>query len=421
MNVIVGMGNVLPGGFIGQEPPISSTAGGQNAHLTGHGWEGERNGIDAGERAAAKGQEETMLKWKGRRIAPACACCIEPLAATGVSRRQFVAGAAAVGLAASGFAPKVMAQAKPHRIDVHCHIVPPTWLEAMDVIGRKDFPLANWSIAKQLDDMDKGGVATAMMSPTTPQVTPLGTQVAIKIARESNEFSKKLESDHPGRFGTFAMLPLPNVEASLKEIAYAFDTLKVDGVGIMTSYQDKWLGHPQFNPVWEELNRRKATIYTHPTSPNCCAGLVPGVPDYMMEFGTDTARAIASLILSGASQKYRDINWIWSHGGGALTAFAERFLVQVVSIPPYKDKITRAQMEGELNRFFYDTAQISGAVTLEALSKLVPLSQIVYGTDFPYRTAADHSKGVSAFFKGDDLKKVDRDNALRILPRLRSA
>jgi 6-methylsalicylate decarboxylase len=127
------------------------------------------------------------------------------------------------------------------------------------------------------------------------------------------------------------------------------------------------------------------------------------------------------VLLSGNSQKYRDINWIWSHGGGALTAFAERFLVQVVSIPPYKDKLTRETVQGELNRFYYDTAAISGVVTLEALSKLVPVTQIVYGTDFPYRTAADHTKGVTALFKGEDLVKVDRENALRLMPRLRSS
>jgi len=340
--------------------------------------------------------------------------------ARGVTRRDVLrAGAAAFAVA--GMPATVFAQAKPQRIDVHHHIVPPTWFAAMDVIGRSDFPLKSWSIQKTLDDMDKGGVTVSMTSPTTPQVTPLGKDAAVRIARESNEYAKKLMTDHPGRFGVWAMLPLPHIDESLKEIAYAFDTLKVDGIGCMTSYGDKWLGHASFAPVWEELNRRKATVYTHPTSPNCCANLVQGVPDYMIEFGTDTARTLASLILSGTSQKYKDINWIWSHGGGALTAFAERFLVQVVSVPPYAGKITHEIMEAELKRFFYDTAQISGAVTLEALARLVPVSQIVYGTDFPYRTAADHTRGVTAFFKGDDLRKVDRDNALRLIPRLRGA
>jgi len=362
-----------------------------------------------------------MLKWKGGALSSVCTCCVGPLAATGISRRRFVAGAAAAGLAATGFVPKLSAQAKPHRIDVHAHLVPPSWLNAMDVIGRKDGPLSNWSPQKMLEDMDRGGVATSIMAPPTPQVTPLGKEAAVRICRESNEYSKKLESDHPGRFGTFAMLPLPNIDASLKEIAYAFDTLKVDGVGIMTSYGDKWLGDATFAPLWEELNRRKATVYTHPTGANCCVNLVPGLRESTVAFGADTTRSIASLILSGSSQKYKDINWIWSHGGGVLTAVAERFLIQLVSTQPHKDKFTRETMQGELNRFYYDTAQISNAVTLEALAKLVPISQIVYGTDFPYRTAADHTKGVTEHFKGDDLRKVDRDNALRLLPRLKSA
>src|SRR5262249_17344411 len=310
---------------------------------------------------------------------------------------------------------------KPHRIDVHCHIVPPTWFAAMEVIGRSDFPLKNWSIQKLLEDMDKGGVATSMTSPTTPQVTPLGKDVAGKIARETNEFAKKMEADERGRLGVWARLPLPHIDESLKEIAYAFDTLKVDGVGCMTSYGDKWLGHPMFAPVWEELNRRKATVYTHPTSANCCANLVQGVPDYVVEFGPDTTRTIASLIFSGTSQRYKDINWIFSHGGGALPAFAERFQIQMVSSPPYKDKFTRAIVDGELNRFYYDTAQISNAVTIGALAKLVPISQIVYGTDYPYRSGLDHVQGLGAVFAGADLMAIERENALRIIPRLKTA
>jgi predicted TIM-barrel fold metal-dependent hydrolase len=361
-----------------------------------------------------------MLKWKGGALSFVCTCCVGPRAATGISRRRFVAGAAAAGLA-TGFGPKVLAQAKPHRIDVHAHLVPPSWLSAMDLIGVKDGPLSNWSPQKMIEDMDRGGVATSILSATRPQVAPLGKDAAIRICRESNEYSKKLEADHVGRFGTFAMLPLPNIDGSLKEIAYAFDVLKVDGVGIMTSYGDKWLGHALFAPVWEELNRRKATVYTHPTAANCCVNLVPELRESTVEFGADTTRSIASLILSGTSQKYKDINWIWSHGGGVLTAVAERFLSQIVNTPPHKGKFTREIMQGELNRFYYDTAQISNAVTLDALAKLVPISQIVYGTDFPYRTAADHTKGVTEHFKGDDLKKVDRDNALRLLPRLKSA
>jgi len=368
-----------------------------------------------------------------KRLRAACACCTEPFAATGISRRALIAGggAAAAAAATAGLAPAVLAQAvpaqavpaqaKPHRIDVHHHVVPPSWLQAMNLIGRSNPPLINWSVAKTLDDMDQGGVATSIVSPTAPQVTPLGKDAAMRIARDANEFGVKLMADHPGRFGVFATLPLPHIDAALNEIAYAFDILKVDGIGMMTSYNDKWLGYPEFDPIWQELNSRKAVVYTHPTDASCCVNLVRGETSSGIEWGTDTTRSLASLVFSGTTQKYRDIRFIWSHGGGALTSFAERFLVQWVATPPYRGKFTRESVQAELDRFYYDTAQVSLAGTLAALAKLVPVSQIVYGTDFPYRTAAEHTRGVSATFAGDDLKKVDRDNALRLLPRLRAA
>ena len=364
-----------------------------------------------------------MLQATKRRQSANCSCCIEPLAATGVSRRRLLAGgAAAVAVgAAARFAPKAFAQAPPHRIDVHHHVSPPTWLDAVKSMKKDNPPMANWSVQKTLDDMDKGGVATAITSPTTPQLFGLDKTVAARVARESNEYCKKLESDHKGRFGTFAMLPFPHVDECLAEIAYAFDTLKVDGIGCMTSYGDKWLGYAEFEPVWEELNRRKATVYTHPTTANCCVNLVRGIDGAYLEFGIDTTRSIFSVIFSGSSQKNKDINWIWSHGGGALTAFADRFLVQAISRPPYAGKITRATVEGELNRFYYDTAQVANTVTLSAMAQLMPISQIVYGTDFPYRNAAEHTKGVTAFFRGKDLDAVDRENALRLIPRLKTA
>lgn len=309
-------------------------------------------------------------------------------------------------------------QATPHRIDVHHHIASPSWLAAMDIIGRTDPLIGGWSVQKTLDDMDKGGIATAVTSITMPHVTPLGKDAAVRIARESNEFAKQLANDHPGRFGVFAMLPLPHIDASLKEMAYALDILKADGIVMMTNYGDKWLGYACFEPIWEELDRRKATVYTHPTDANCCVNLVQGIHPAIIEWGTDTTRTICNLVFSGTSQKFKDINWIFSHGGGALTAFAERMLVQMVSLPPYRGRFTRASVHAELNRFHYDTAQVSLEGTLAALTKLVPVSQILYGTDFPYRSAVDHTRGVSALFRGDDLRKVDRENALRILPRL---
>jgi predicted TIM-barrel fold metal-dependent hydrolase len=369
---------------------------------------------------AAKRRDSIILNTAKRPLSNTCACCIPPLAANVVSRRQVLGGAAAIAMgAAVSFPGKSSAQSTPRRIDVHHHFASPSWLQAMDLIGADDPVIGNWSVQKSLDDMDKGGVVTAVLSCTPPQVRPLGREAATRIARESNEYAKRLAMDHPGRFGLFATLPLPYIDESLKEIAYALDTLKADGVGILTNYNDKWLGYSYFDPIWDELNRRKATVYTHPVDASCCVNLVQGVPGAALEWGADTTRSITSLIFSGTSQKYRDINWIFSHGGGALTALAERLLAQMVTTPPYQGKFTRDMVQAELNRFHYDTAQVSLDGTLAALAKLVPISRIMYGTDFPYRTAVEHSKGVDAIFDVEDRKQVNRENALSILPRLR--
>ena len=334
----------------------------------------------------------------------------------GCGRRHLLFG----GLAAA-FAPAVSAAAAVKFIDVHHHLCPPPWVEAVRRAKLDNPPMTGWTPEKSLEDMDKAGTATSIVSPMPPQVGFLPAAEAAKIARESNEWARQMAKDHPGRFGVFAMLPMPYIDESLKEIEYAFDTLKADGVGIMTNYGDKWLGYPEFAPVFEELNRRKAVVYTHPMSPGCCVNLVKGVPDAAVDWGADTTRSMASLIFSGASARYKDVNFIFSHGGGVITSVAERFRIQMVTTPPYKGTFTSDMVDHELNRFYYDTAQVANEITIQALAKLVPLSQIVFGTDFPYRSSAEHVSGLTDRFNAEELEAIGRGNALRILPAWRSA
>ena len=329
----------------------------------------------------------------------------------GLTRRALFCGAAAGLLGGAG--PEV-----PWRIDVHHHIAPPAWLTAVKQAKLDNPPMNNWSPLASLDAMDVAGIATSVTSPTPPQLSFLPAAQAAALSQDANEYAAKLRADHPGRFGMFAMLPLPYVDESLKAIEHAFDTLGADGVGILTSYGDKWLGDPMFAPVFAELNRRRATVYTHPTRANCCVNVLHGIPDYEIEWGTDTMRTIATLIFWGASQKYPDINFIFSHGGGALTSFAERFQIQILDLPQYKGAITRAMVDGELRRFFYDTAQVANAPTIKALAELVPVSQIVFGSDYNYRTPLEHVRGLAERFGDADLRAIERDNPRRILPRL---
>ena len=166
-----------------------------------------------------------------------------------------------------------------------------------------------------------------MLSITAPGVWFGDAQEARTLAREMNEYAAaRLVSDYKGRFGLFAVLPLPDIEGSLKEIEYAFDTLKADGVGLLTSYGTAWLGDPSFAPVLAELNRRKAVVYTHPTDAACCQNLIPRVANQMLEYPMDTARTIASLIVSETATRCPDVRFIFSHAGGTLIGVAGRLL-----------------------------------------------------------------------------------------------
>ncbi len=241
-----------------------------------------------------------------------------------------------------------------------------------------------------------------------------------RVARESNEWVAKLIADTPGRFGSFATLPMPDVDGTLREIEHALDTLKADGVCLLTSYGDRWLGHASFAPVLDELNRRRAVVYTHPADRRllhaiCC----PGVPDTVIEFGTDTSRTITDIVFSGTADRCRDAQFIFSHAGGTLPFLTERLVRLPVQNPAMQKRVPRGVLT-ELRRFFYDTAWSAHPMALASLTKLVPASQIVFGSDYPYRTGEDHVKGLLEYgFSAADLRAIERENALRLLPRLR--
>ncbi|HEV8412232.1 MAG TPA: amidohydrolase family protein [Bryobacteraceae bacterium] len=325
-------------------------------------------------------------------------------------RREFLAGMATLagGSLAKG-APT------PHRIDVHHHLFPPAYRTA---IGNRAAGQPAWSPAQSVEEMDKGGIATSVLSVSSPGVWFGDVQEGRRVARIVNDYGAMTVKDHPGRFGLFAALPLPDIDGSLREIEYALDTLKADGIGLLTDYGDKWLGDASFAPVWTELNRRKAVIYTHPTTAACCGNLKNEVPAVMIEWATDTTRTIASLLFSGTAARYPDIRWIFSHGGGTMPFLLSRFVYQEATMKGKESVLPKGLMY-ELKKFHYDTAQANSAPALAALLKVAPLSQILFGTDYPFRTSAEEIGGLTAQrFATKDLRAIERDNALRLLPEL---
>jgi len=200
------------------------------------------------------------------------------------------------------------------------------------------------------------------------------------------------------------------------------DTLHAEGVCLLTSYDNQWLGHRAFEPVLAELDRRQAVVYTHPTAANCCRNLLmPEINDSTIEFGTDTTRTIASLLFSGSAIRFPNIRWIFSHAGGTLPFLNERLVRAPLVNPKVRSMVPDGVMP-LLRRFHYDVAQAAHPAALAALTRVIPVSQIVFGTDFPYRTAADHVKGLVEFgFSPEDLRSIASGNTLKLLPQLGKA
>jgi predicted TIM-barrel fold metal-dependent hydrolase len=336
----------------------------------------------------------------------------------GPSRRGFLTGLA--GLGASSLLPGCASTAAEvrNRIDIHHHVFSPAYVAELAKANQAPPIVRNWTVAKTLDDMNQAGVATSILSVTTPQVGFTDVANARRIARESNEWTARLAGDNKGRFGSFAMLPMQDMDSALRELEYALDTLKADGIGLLTSYGDKWLGHASFAPLMDEINRRKAILYTHPTAANCCRNLQPDVPPTVVEFGTDTTRTIVDIVFSGTAARCPNINFIFSHAGGTLPFITERLIKMPVLDPKLLPRVPNGVMH-ELKRFYYDTAWAAHPGALASLTKMVSVSQILLGSDFPYRTGPDNVKGLMDYgFTDSDLKAIWRDNALRLLPKL---
>jgi 6-methylsalicylate decarboxylase len=372
------------------------------------------------------GEEWMSAKSTRHKFFRTCLCCDPRAKPTDPTRRTVLASGAAMlgvsaGLAAAGRAMPAAAQTPPARtrIDVHHHFVPQFYADAMSAPGRRAGGRPpNWSPALSLEDMDKSGIATSVLSIVQPGVWYGDIEDSRRLARQTNEFGAKLVQDHRGRFGLFAVIAPPDTQGSLSEIEYAFDTLKADGIGLFTSYQDKYLGDPSFAPVYEELNRRKAVIYVHPTAPDCCRGLVPGIPPASIEYGTDTTRTIAHLVFSGTAMKFPDIRWIFSHSGGTLPFLTGRLvrLAEEKKLPYLPDGPLP-----EFRKFHYELAQGNTAGQIAALLKMVSISQVMYGTDFPFRKGAEVNQGIADWgFAGAELQAIERDNALKLLPRIKT-
>lgn len=305
------------------------------------------------------------------------------------------------------------------RIDVHHHLFPPPLV--VQLVEHKHYlargVARHWTPQTSLDDMDIAGIATAFTSITAPGLAFVRGERLRAINRECNEFGARMVADHPRRFGLFASLPLPDVDGALREIAYALDELKADGIGLLASYGNKWLGDCAFAPVMNELNRRSAVVYVHPTVADCCRNLLPGIADWVLEYPVDTTRAIASLLFGGTLARCARIQFIFAHVGGILPLVVEHLVRAAEADPGLADKAPQG-VRAHLCALHYDTALRMHPAGMRSALQFVAASQLLLGTDAPLRRSADqlvelHAAGLSE----DVVRMIEGGNAQRLLGR----
>jgi aminocarboxymuconate-semialdehyde decarboxylase len=309
----------------------------------------------------------------------------------------------------------------PGLIDVHHHILPPVYTHALaERLGTQGlFASAEWSVGQSLESMDRNGIGASITSISSPGFWFGDPGETRRLVRACNELSARLRSDHPARFGMFAHLPLPDVGASLEEIEFAFDTLKADGVALLTHYDSKYPGDELFAPVFEELNRRHAVAFFHPTQPGY--GTLPaGFPAPTLEFPFETTRAVASLLYGGTLARSHNIRFIFSHAGGALPYLADR-LARMAMKPELARQVPNGVLP-ELERLFFDVALSVNKRAFGALLNLVEAGSVLFGSDYPHAgepTMLATVQGLSKLgLAAEDVAAIRRGNALRLFPRL---
>ena len=307
-------------------------------------------------------------------------------------------------------------------IDVHAHYLPDSYRSALLAAGHEQpdgFPQAPaWSVEEHVAVMDRLGIATSLLSISSPGIYFGDAAAGRELAREMNEIGRRAVMDHPGRFGLFAVLPLPDVDAAVAEIAYCCDRLEVDGFALLTNVGGTYLGDPSREPIFRELNRRRARVFIHPTSPACWQHTSFGRPRPMLEFLFDTTRAVVDLVLNGVVARHRDIEFIVPHAGATLPMIVDRVSVfsRLLEVEAAVDVLA------DIARLHYDLAGFPIPRQLDALLTITTLEHLHYGSDYPFTPefaaamAAERLEGAGQ--PAGSLTAALRTNTQRLFPRL---
>jgi len=309
-------------------------------------------------------------------------------------------------------------------VDTHHHILPDFfWRETNDprnpVGGIAPPP---WSKESAIALMDEAGIDFAVTSVSTPGVHIGDDAKARSLARRCNELAATLMQSHPDRFGGFACIPLPDVDGALKELEYALDVLKLDGVVLFSNSCGVYLGDARLEPVFSELDRRGAVVFVHPTASPDPAAHSLGLPDSLIDFPHDTTRALAQMHYSNRFARTPNIKYIFSHAGGTIPFLATRFSIvdEMKVIPGHEERGSAADT---LRRLYWDTALSWKNPVLQMLRSVVGMDQVLFGSDYPYlrrdlAIRCGDELRTTAELSDKERKAILSGTATRLFPRL---
>ncbi|WP_411076084.1 amidohydrolase family protein [Streptomyces sp. cmx-4-7] len=310
-------------------------------------------------------------------------------------------------------------------VDTHAHFLTPQYVHAAQSAGhtRPDgmdtWPA--WSAEEHLALMDRWRVATSLLSISSPG-THFGDDAhARALSRHVNEAGAAVRAAHPDRFGHFASLPLPDVDGALAELAYAIDHLASDGVTVETNAHGIYLGDARYEPLYAELNRRRTPVFVHPTSPQHAADIALGRPRPMLEFIFDSTRTVSDLVFNGVFQRYPDIPWIFSHGGGALPLLSER--MELFRTVFAKGDADLDPVPDQIGRLWFDMAGTPFPHQIPALTSAFGHDRVLYGSDYCWTPAPGVDAQIASINSapqpaGTTWQDLTTHNAHRLFPRL---
>ena len=309
-------------------------------------------------------------------------------------------------------------------VDLHHHVIPDFYWQASSEDGNAAGGInpPRWSLDGAIAYLDEAEIDVAVASISTPGVHFGDDAAARHLSREVNEYLAGLKGDRPDRFGAFAVLPLPDVDGSLDQIAYALDVLELDGVSLFTNAGGAYLGDSRFDPIFAELQRRAAVAFVHPTaSPDPIAHTL-GLPDTLLDYPVDTSRAIAKLHYSNTLARTPDVKYVFVHAGGTIPFLASRFaIVDDMDVIPGASE--RGAFADALPRLYWDTASAFSDPVLQMLRSVTGLGNVMFGTDYPYPRDSISIGGLHQLQRTDELDDDERrgllgGSAARLIPRL---